>query len=96
MTSEAEKEERKRSHSNGSSGLSEYSGDNDGREKERDRKGRKNSVFGNLFRKKTKKSSKDEDSFHDFDSSDTKPELVRSRSGGAATYTNGDVKIDWA
>lgn len=31
------------------------------REKDRDKKGRKNSVFGNLFRKKSRKSSKDED-----------------------------------
>ena len=88
MTSESEKDERKRSHSNGSSGLSEYGG-----EKERHRKGRKNSVFGNLFKKRTKK-SKDEDSSQDLDSSDTKSELVGSRSGSAATYTNGDVKSD--
>jgi hypothetical protein len=33
----------------------------DTREKEKDKKGRKNSVFGNLFKKKQKKPSKDED-----------------------------------
>ena len=35
------------------------------REKDRDKKGRKNSVFGNLFRKKSRKSSKDEDAGRD-------------------------------
>jgi hypothetical protein len=68
--------DRKRSLSVGS--ASESIGDLDPREKERDRKGRKNSVFGNLFKKRTKKPSKDEET-REFDLAETKP-LVRDAS----------------
>ena len=42
------------------------------REKDRDKKGRKNSVFGNLFRKKSRKSSKDEDAGREEDATESK------------------------
>lgn len=61
--------DRKRSLS--LSSASESIGDLDPREKERDKKGRKNSVFGNLFKKRTKKPSKDEET-REFDLPDTK------------------------
>ena len=54
-----ERDDRKRSLS--VSSASESIADLDPREKERDKKGRKNSVFGNLFKKRTKKTSKDEE-----------------------------------
>lgn len=42
------------------------------RDKDRDKKGRKNSVFGNLFRKKSRKSSKDEDAGREEDATEPK------------------------
>jgi len=42
------------------------------REKDRDKKGKKSSVFGNLFRKKSRKSSKDEDSGREEDATEPK------------------------
>jgi hypothetical protein len=56
-----EKEDGKRSLSISSTGYPDTSAELDIREREKDKKGRKNSVFGNLFKKKQKKSSRDED-----------------------------------
>jgi hypothetical protein len=55
----------------------------DTREKEKDKKGRKNSVFGNLFKKKQKKPSKDEDIPREQEATEKKG----STSAAAATAT---------
>jgi len=64
-SADREKEDRKRSLSIGSAGYPDSGGESDTREKEKDKKVRKNSVFGNLFKKKMKKSFKDEDVIRD-------------------------------
>src|SRR5579859_3904745 len=66
-----ERDDRKRSLSVSSAGYTESAGDLD-KDKERDKRGRKNSVFGNLFKKKAKKSSKDEDIVRDDEQADSR------------------------
>ena len=60
-----------------SSGATDSGAESDVREKENAKKGKKNSVFGNLFRKKSRKSSRDEDVNKDDDVVETKEVLVR-------------------
>ena len=78
-----EKEDGKRSLSIGSTGYPDANAELDTREKEKDKKGRKNSVFGNLFKKKQKKLSKDEDISRELEATEKKG----STSTAAATAT---------
>jgi hypothetical protein len=89
-TYDQEKEDRKRSQSNSSVGAPEFGGESDVRERERDRKGRKNSVFGNLFKKKTKKSSKDEDAPHEQEVVEAKADSVLLKEDTPTVSTNGE------
>ena len=88
-----EREDRKRSLS--VSSASESVADSDPREKERDKKGRKNSVFGNLFKKRTKKPSKDEEA-RDLDARETKsPKLEAPTTRAAAGDDKDSLRRDW-
>ena len=67
----------------------------DPREKERDKKGRKNSVFGNLFKKRTKKPSKDEEA-RELDAAETKSSVIETPT--TRTVANDDkdsLRKDW-
>jgi len=61
-----------------SSGATDSGTESDTREKENTKKGKKNSVFGNLFRKRSRKLSKDEDVNRDDDVVETKEVSVRA------------------
>jgi hypothetical protein len=85
--------DRKRSLS--VSSASESIGDLDPREKDRDKKGRKNSVFGNLFKKRTKKPSKDDET-REIDSADTKATVEAISRNRADTNEDEDsLRKDW-
>jgi hypothetical protein len=64
-----------------SSGNSETSTDPETREKDRDKKGRKNSMFGNLFRKKPRKPSKYEDLVRDEDPAEVRVDALVMQKG---------------
>jgi hypothetical protein len=67
----------------------------DPREKERDKKGRKNSVFGNLFKKRTKKPSKDEEA-RELDPVETKSTVVDTSMSRTNTNEDKDsLRKDW-
>jgi hypothetical protein len=70
-----EKEDSKRSLSISSTGYPDTNAELDIREREKDKKGRKNSVFGNLFKKKQKKSSRDEDNSREQDAKERKSSI---------------------
>lgn len=61
------------------------------KDKERDRKGRKNSVFGNLFKKKPKKSSKDETEA--IQEQDITEQNARGKVGQSETAPINDVSM---
>jgi len=60
-----------------SSGATDSGAESDTRERENTKKGKKSSVFGNLFRKRSRKPSKDEDVNRDDDVVETKEVSVR-------------------
>jgi len=77
------------------SSVNESVGDLDPREKDKDKKGRKNSVFGNLFKKRTKKLSKDEET-REFDLADTKATVADTSTNRAGTIGDEDsLRKDW-
>lgn len=85
-----EKEDGKRSLSISSSNSPEM----DTREREKDKKGRKNSVFGNLFKKKQKKLSRDEDNSRE---QDTKERNVNVPAAVLTEANDNDdlLRNDW-
>jgi hypothetical protein len=95
-TAEREKDERKRSLSVSSSGYPDSGGESDSRDKEKDKKVRKNSVFGNLFKKKTKKSSKDEDAVREEGSLEVQINPTSEPLRQASAKEIDSLRNDWA
>lgn len=92
-TNDRDRDDRKRSLS--VSSASESIADLDPREKERDKKGRKNSVFGNLFKKRAKKPSKDEEA-RELDAVGTKSPVIETpTTRTAATDDMDSLRKDW-
>lgn len=87
-----ERDDRKRSLS--VSSASESIADLDSREKERDKKGRKNSVFGNLFKKRTKKTSKDEE-LRELDIAEKKSVIETPTTRTEANEDEYSLRKDW-
>jgi hypothetical protein len=70
----------------------------DTREKEKDKKGRKNSVFGNLFKKKQKKPSKDEDISREQEPTEKKSNISSAATAATKAEANDSedlLRNDW-
>jgi hypothetical protein len=76
-----------------SSGYAESGADSDLREK--DKKVRKNSVFGNLFKKKTKKSSKDEDVVREEEPVEIKVTAIAAPIQSEADRSGNSLENEW-
>jgi hypothetical protein len=76
-----------------SSGYAESGADSDPREK--DKKVRKNSVFGNLFKKKTKKSSKDEDVVREEEPVEIKVTAIAAPIQSEADRSGNSLDNEW-